>query len=550
VSVTHFHLFCGLGGGALGGEHVDLHANGLRGSLRCLGGVDADPVAVRTFGRLVGVPGTRLDLFSREQYAAFHGHPPPASWREATAEDLRIAAGGEAPDIVVSSPPCKGFSGLLSEERSLTPRYQALNGLTLRGIDLALEAWAAEPPAFWLLENVPRLLSRGRHLLGQIVERLEAAGYEVAWTVPDLGELGGLAQSRKRLHLVARHRERCPVVVFEPPARPLRAIGDVLGPLPLPGTALGPLHELPRLSWLTWLRLALIPAGRDWRALRELRLEDGVLADLALVPEAEWRNGGLGVRAWRSPANTVTGNLGTAGSSCSIADPRCPESWGEYAQYGVQPWGAPSGTITGNAAPGGGPCSIADPRLDWRADASPCKMRVSEWEATAGTITGTSRPGNGCLSIADPRLPGTPYNSAYRVVSWERPSVAVTGGSTPSAGGVAIADPRLPEATERGAWCIRAVDGTWHRPKTVLERAALQGLLGDHPERFADALEGVGKYYAAEMVGNAIPPPAMAESLRAAGVAILLSRHGHSWALGSTPVWVRPFARAILAGGV
>ena len=41
-------------------------------------------------------------------------------------------------------------------------------GLTVRGIWLALEAWADDPPEFFILENVPRIATRGAHLLDQI----------------------------------------------------------------------------------------------------------------------------------------------------------------------------------------------------------------------------------------------------------------------------------------------------------------------------------------------------------------------------------------------
>jgi hypothetical protein len=42
-------------------------------------------------------------------------------------------------------------------------------------------------------------------------------------------------------------------------------------------------------------------------------------------------------------------------------------------------------------------------------------------------------------------------------------------------GAAVVADPRLPAATDQGVWLIVAEDGTWHRPLTTLELAALQG---------------------------------------------------------------------------
>src|SRR5438105_2230660 len=213
VNEVEYRYFCGFsgpGGGAMGFSKGDARVGHLRAKFRCLGGFDSDPRCVRDFKRNVGVPATLLDLFSRQQYRDFHGVEPPPDWKEATADDIRRAAGYEYPNIVFLSPPCKGFSGLLSEKLSLTPRYQALNGLALRGLWLMLEAFADDPPEFFLLENVPRIRTRGRDLLDQIIQLLNAYGYAVAETMHDCGELGGLAQSRKRFLLVARNVTKVP----------------------------------------------------------------------------------------------------------------------------------------------------------------------------------------------------------------------------------------------------------------------------------------------------------------------------------------------------
>jgi site-specific DNA-cytosine methylase len=201
-----FFLFCGIGGNASGFDRVNVRVGHLEGRWRCIGAVDSDAAAVRDFQRLVRGPATCLDLFDRGQYEAFHGRPAGDDWREATVDDIRAAAHGERPDCIFTSPPCKGFSGLLSEQRSTSEKYQALNRLTLRGIKLSLEAWADDPPSFFILENVPRIATRGRALLDAIVGALEHHGYSVAETVHDCGEIGGLAQTRKRFLLVARHR--------------------------------------------------------------------------------------------------------------------------------------------------------------------------------------------------------------------------------------------------------------------------------------------------------------------------------------------------------
>ncbi len=93
-TLYHFHFCCGLGGGAAGFNRARPRVGNVEAEWVCLGGIDVDPAGLRDFERLAGVPGTLLDLFTRDQYIRFHGTEPPAGWREATPEDIRRAAGG------------------------------------------------------------------------------------------------------------------------------------------------------------------------------------------------------------------------------------------------------------------------------------------------------------------------------------------------------------------------------------------------------------------------------------------------------------------------
>ena len=183
--IRHFHLFCGLGGAARGFNRGTARVGNLVAHFRCIGGIDVDPASIRDFGRMAGVPGTVLDLFDREQYRAFHGHAPPSGWREATPADIHAAAGHERPQIVFLSAPGIGFSGLLSESKSQSAKYQALNKLTLRGVFLMLEAFKNDLSELILFENVPRIANRGRKLLDRITGLLGAYGYIVAETTHD-----------------------------------------------------------------------------------------------------------------------------------------------------------------------------------------------------------------------------------------------------------------------------------------------------------------------------------------------------------------------------
>lgn len=287
--LTHFHFCCGLGGGAKGFNEAKPIVGNMQAEWECLGGVDVDPAGLADFKRLTGVEGTQLDLFTREQYIRFHGKEPPAGWREATTEDIRRAAQNRWPDTVFISSPCKGASGLLSEKMSATPKYQALNELTLRCIWLMAETWRDDPVPMLVFENVPRLANRGRHLLDQIGALLSHYGYAVAETTHDCGVIGGLAQSRKRFLLVARHVEKVPPFLYEPEKKSLRSVGDILSRMPLAGDIerAGPMHRVPALQWKTWVRLALVEAGKDWRSLNNLAIQDGYLRDLVIVPDIE-----------------------------------------------------------------------------------------------------------------------------------------------------------------------------------------------------------------------------------------------------------------------
>ena len=581
--VRHFHLFAGLGGGARGFNRGEARVGNLQAVFRCIGGVDVDPAAMRDFHRLAGVPGTVLDLFDREQYLAFHGREPGPDWREAGPADIQRAAGGERPHIVFLSAPCKGFSGLLSETKSKTDKYQALNRLTLRGVFLMLEAWRDDPPELVLFENVPRLATRGRALLDRITAMLHAYGYATAETTHDCGELGGLAQSRKRFLLVARHTEKVPPLLYEPERRTLRAVGDVLGRMLLPGDLrAGPMHRMPALQWKTWVRLAFVEAGSDWRSLNRLAVVDGHLRDFLIVPAAH--NGSLGVRRWEDPSGVVAGASRPQNGAFSIADPRFGQSdrWHDGQAYGVHRWGDSTGAIAGQQNPGQGRYSVADPRCE-QTKHNNC-FRVVHWERPAVTVTAGTGPSAGGTAVADPRHPGETFGK-YGVTDWAEPAGTVISGSTTGQGAYAVADPRSGMAGDRdayltgghygvvpwtdpsgavsaaachdnGRWSvadprpmpapsdnlvarIQALDGTWHRPFTTLELAALQSLVD--PEEQLE-LDGLSDQAWRERIGNAVPSDAAQAIAGEMGRTLLLAWSGETFALSAAPVWVQPVA--------
>jgi site-specific DNA-cytosine methylase len=629
VEIRHFHAFVGLGGGARGFNKANPRVGTTQAKFRCIGGVDVDAAAIRDFNRLANATGTVLDLFDRSQYEAFHGHAPPAGWVEATTADIHRAAGHERPHIIFLSAPCKGFSGLLSEGKSKTDKYQALNRLTLRGVWLMLEAWKDDPVEMILFENVPRIATRGRHLLDQITGLLRSYGYAVAETTHDCGEIGGLAQSRKRFLLVARHIEKVPPFLYEPDKRPLRAVGDVLGKMLMPGDLrAGPMHRIPALQWKTWVRLAFVEAGSDWRSLNKLEIENGHLRDYLIVPSTQEGTGAYGVNRWDDHSKLVAARSGPTNGPFSVADPR-----GEgmhHRSFGVHPWEEPLGVVAGSSRPSNGRFSVADPRFEQSAkwtDGQAYGVRC--WGDTSGTIGGQQNPGQGAYCIADPRHSGpAKHSNEFRIVPWDRSSMAVTsahgtgqgvadprGGTDPDAlhgkyhitpwntpsrtviagnangafavadprsgiqrgkgdnyltaghygvmpwnepagavsaaaghdnGRWSVADPRMPAPADKVVCRIEALDGTWHRPFTTLELAALQSLF-DPEEKFE--LDGLSDQAWRERIGNAVPSDAACAIAGVMGTTLLLAWSGETFMLSAQPIWVRDVAMALTVRG-
>ena len=542
-TLKHFHFCCGLGGGAKGFNKSKPVVGNVQAEWQCIGGIDIDAAGLADFERLSGVKGTLLDLFTRDQYVRFHGKEPPLGWREATVEDVRRAANYQRPDAVFISSPCKGASGLLSEKMSLTPKYQALNELTLRCIWLFGEAWKDDPVPLLVFENVPRLATRGRHLLDQINKVLSHFGYAVAETTHDCGVIGGLAQSRKRFLLVARHIEKVPPFLYEPEKKTLKSVGSILGRMPLAGDieAAGPMHRVPALQWKTWVRLALVTAGKDWRSLNDLAIEDGYLRDLVIVPE--YRAGYLGVHEWQDTAGTVAGRSSPTNGAFSVADPRAREGSLQYQQYGVRRWDETSGAVIGVKSPGQGTFSVADPR---RPGDGFGKYLVSAWDQSTGTVIAGSTTGQGAFAVQDPRpgmkrTKGDAYLTGghYGVVGWNEQCGAVSASAKQDNGRWSVADPRMPEANDRLTCVIESLDGTWHRPFTTLELAAIQSLV-EPEEQFE--LDGLSDQAWRERIGNAVPPYAAEAIADVMGTTLLLAASGETFMLNSMPIWVRPIA--------
>ena len=580
VKFTIGHLFAGVGGGALGAAAAKVRIGDAEASFTTLGGVDVDAESCKDFEYLVDAPCCNDDL---------HTMQPDA---------LRKAWGPKAPDMVLLSPPCKGFSALLSKKKAGDAKYQMLNRLVLEGLFLVCSTWE-KPPAIIFLENVPRITCRGRELLEQARQLLRAHGFVVTKDdYHDCGELGGLAQHRRRFFLVARDPERVPQLIYQPGKLRVRGCGEVIGNLPTPGDedGGGPLHRLPKISWLNWVRLALIPAGGDWRDLpgvvpegkqrRDVHRRHAVtkwddpsrcvtgpggasaenVADPRLAEAVglkqtaagagsfKGRPGLMGVNHWEDPLPTVTGSATVSGSNAvaAVADPRVAlgdNPGRHHNKYNVVNWNEPAKTVIGATRPGSGAPAVADPR--WYKGV----YGVKHWGSPSATVTGGAAPSRGAFAVADPRLNCTPRSGAYGVLSWQEAASTVTGSLNIDNSRAAVADPRLPH----GAMIITnalpegipenpkrppdfipvivAADGTWHRPLTTLELAALQGFPTTHKGK---PLQLTGRSTVAwrERIGNAIPPPA-AQAVASEMLLALLNSALGAFQLRSEEIWVK-----------
>lgn len=557
---TFLALACGMGGASVG-----FHDAGYE----CVGAFDLDPEACADHECLTGFPAHIADL------------------AEIQPHELRARCSGR-PDVVITSPPCKGFSGCLPAKMSRTEKYRQLNSLAERTIWLVLEAWPESPPPLILMENVPRILSRGREWLDGVQDLLRVYGYACRETTHDCGELGGLAQHRRRFLMVARHRKQIPdeTPLHVPPVQRVRGIGEVLGSLPVPlpnSDAGGPMHSLPKLAPINWVRLALIPAGGDWRDLPE---------SVGLSPRDGRQNGGFGVEDFEQPAHAVIAEGTVRNTRASVADPRVLTDL-YPSSYGVADGAEPAKTVRGSQRVQNTEASIADPRLNCSPRAT--VYGVASREEPANTVVGNARHDNGTYSIADPRVECKRREGGHGVKGWSEASAPVIANATLHNWPAGVADPRLDHDTRKGnlhvhdwakpshvvigdcrsykganvadprsvivgdpelTWgqgrdgktillngsyspthmIIRAADGSWHRPMTTLELAALQGfpvMVGDGWLKLAGGAHGRWR----QRIGNAIPPPAAEAIARAMADTLEAAAEG-TFKLNALPVWV------------
>lgn len=462
MTYTVSHLFSGSGGCSLGFQ---------REGFETLAAIDFDADACADLDYLLGEQVSRCADISKM-----------------TTADLRRLVGKDRPDVLVSTPPCKSWSRCLPKAKRVTAKYQAMSGLAHRAVHLALGAWKTPPPLI-VIENVRGMNLEGRGLMEKIQADLRRHGYVWNIRMHNVGELGGLAQNRDRCLFVARLASEIPCFLMVPPHQRVRPCGDELGKLPPPimDKRSKSMHRLPMLSALNLLRLAAIPAGKDWNAL-PARIRIGASPIDPRLTCEQWA-GAYGVLDPDEPAPTVRGCHEVRQAPGAVADARLEvdprKQWattGTYKNrpqaYGVQPWDEPSSTIRGKQ------------------------------------VTANSRS-----AVAHPAYP-TPTHRLVRDADGE----------------LVLLGPPIKDWEEKCYLVIQAEDGSWHRPLTDLELAVLQSLPAYHRGEMLALRGPSGKRR--EHIGNMLPTlaaQAIARECRAT-----LDAAGDGFRLvGSGDVWVR-----------
>lgn len=528
-----FRVAClagGIGGAAIGFQRAAGEWMGHRYRYELVGSLDVDPMRNRDYERLTGSKAYTVDLFTRQDYIAYHSEfgdapdadlipilermratatdglvehdgrhywkyagewaevvawrPPPEDWEEVTPETMRRIFGSAPPDVFFHSMPCQGNSRLLPNAKARTWKYKALNNLVLRGICLCLLAWPDSPPPVIYGENVPGIKHRSAELLKDVEKISVAFGYATHVGDYDAGKIGGLSQTRPRTWYVQRHIQSVPQFVYRPAPQSLKPIKDAIYPLPMPGDPRGgPLHVLPNLEFVTWLRLALIPPGGHWPDIPgpgewRLMTMDGREVPPEAFSETVEVKGKTKVR-WFWPDRETWGRIFFAEllpGAKHYEDVRLQHSpmGGGRGAYWVQRPEESSGVVTADPShrKSGGASCIADGRLS--SDIS-CgsgsgrhgsHYRVSDPSGSAGTVTGANHIANGSPNVADGRMSyeglqltldhmnaEKTHRQKLYCLDQNRPSGVVTGAQIGSGAG-SLPDGRLSYEPRDNAYCV------------------------------------------------------------------------------------------------
>lgn len=462
-------------------------------------GVDNDPQACEAARYLTGAPVAQMDLVA--------------------ATPAELAEFSPCPTVVVLSAPCQGNSKCLPKKMSLTAKYQDLNRLAELVIELVANTargpWGKKPAVIFF-ENVSGIKARSNDVLDNVRDTLRALGYVFNEQYHDCGEIGGLAQHRERYLLMARDPDQCPAWVLHPPKQRVLGIAEVLGslPTPIPGSgAGGPMHDLPRVSDLNALRLALIRAGKDWRDLpasvkiganaakhgghygvmddqrpaatvlatarmdtgkastRDRRVQNDPRVNPQIEPLPNRHAGYMGVQDDTHPAHAVIGSMKGANAHGSLRDervnPQVKDAGRFHGAYGVTPQDEAAATVTASADPKIARHALQDGRVNVRYEeyggTHNGVLGVQDAHEPARTVISAQTirsawgaTSEGRVSLA-PR--GERQNGAFGVLASDEPSRTIRARVQGQNQAVHVQDPRLPNAKPHsGGYGVQASD--------------------------------------------------------------------------------------------
>jgi hypothetical protein len=225
------------------------------------------------------------------------------------------------------------------------------------------------------------------------------------------------------------------------------------------------------------------------------------------------------VAAWEQPSATVTGHA-DANFAVHVADPRmgCEP---RNTVLGVVAGDQPAGTVLGAAQHDNGAFSVADPRV--QCERNEGGHGVLGWHQAAPTVIGHASIHNWPAAAADPRFAGLEIGRVVQAAT----GLVVVGVTLDLDKKGPLKNPPI----------ILALDGTWHRPMTTLELAALQSIPVRAPDGSWLVLDGGSHERWREQIGNAVPVDT-ATAIAGTALSCLLSSDANEVSLSSEAIWV------------
>lgn len=229
-----------------------------RAGFRVVGAVELEPEAASTFQ--ANHPDTTLFI---QDICYVRG------------QDLLALSPTGKIDLLSGCPPCQGFTSLTAKYRRDDPRNMLINEM-LRLVE------EVKPRAV-MMENVPGLVQRGKHLLDPVVTRLEELGYRVNLNILQVADYG-VPQVRRRLVLLAGLGFHIPMPEpthssNENGLPPWRTVRDAISNFPAP-IAFGEAKRIGKFPTRDWhivrdlspqnmARLKAARPGENWKTIPE-----------------------------------------------------------------------------------------------------------------------------------------------------------------------------------------------------------------------------------------------------------------------------------------